>query len=1550
MGDMNETKKGKTTAGMLKRNLTNILGGGTAGGKSKDKAHPKRVTGNAFRAQGDDGSLAEQAEQQALVEALSPQQLNEEFEIMLDDRNLDANKKAPLMSVSDNQKRQMLLMHYRDKAQRNTKFVTPEDFRNYLKQTDPASEKTLKCLESLKVCLTSNTVSWIQSFGREGVDVVFRILGVAVSDGGSKYGAKIQIESLRCLNSIMNTKFGMKDVLERTEPFVWIAKSVEISNQQVMFEAVKILAVVCLLPGGHARVLQAFTEICDDMGQGRFSRIVKGIFVANNDTLRVACVQLMNSLIFQAGETEFRMLLRSEFMRAGVGDIIETLETDENEELHIQLNAFREHQEEDVEEMASRYDNLRIAFDDVDDCYDLLKSTLLNTPSEPYFLSMMQHLLFVTDQAEVRQAYFRLLEECISQIVMRKNGVDPDFHKTTFNIDVEPLIGEIGDRIKAEEFSSSKQLTQKVEEAVTAKQEAEAKNAQLEAKVLEMELELNRYRQGGQIPGPVVPGPLVPGAPPPPGMAGGPPPPPPPPPMAGGIRAPGPPPPPPPPGGGPPPPPPPPGMAGSRGPPPPGAPPPPAAPLPVELPFGMSAKKTYKVTALRKANWNKIPPPKLSEKSFWVKVNEDKWASDDLIQSLTRAFASKTKGDETGELDSTTGIYGTIGKKKAVKELRVLDQKAAQNLAIIVNSAKMSNADLKKAIFHCDTDRLTDALLQQMIKYMPTSEQIQRLKDLPAGEQADLVDAEKFALEIGGIKDILPKLTAMSLRLRFPEMIQDVKPDIVAVTAACEETMKSKKFAKILEIILLVGNIMNTGSRNAQSLGFEISFLAQLGNTKTVDNKRTLLHILADLLESKYPDVLSFHEELIHVEKAARVSADNVSRNLKVIETSLNQLEKQLVDAAANPLKEKEDRFVDVMGKFSKAAREQLDLIRSMNTKMEKTCAELVTLFCIDATKYPVEEFFGDLQKFVSDFGKAYDENRRIREADEKARLAVIAQERALKERQNKVQKRFAAELSGDDDQEGLMDNLLEALKTGSAFVSDRSAQKRARPKGNRQANLVRSRTRTNIVPAQLLSMFPDSPDPVTGVLDPQRPARRKRSQNEEPASGDSVGGGGSRNPQPPGYFTPQNGKPMASKENAPFSYTQPVNGHGPRSSGGGLFQPDDDGDDDILRTMDQWKSKRRNENLALFLMHRLGVVVAVVALSAFVVAGRETTVYALPNTDVRLRCPWAVPKYAPTNNDIWQTSWLFRREHAEEQTSLAELVHLGNRTTMLVTENGSELRVSPVAELLPYDQCDIMLRNVSFLLHDGIYHLNHLKVRDTGRKFNSTTMRLYVLYAPIFNAMPNITIPSDATSSWQWNFTVQANPPPTVNCTREILADRPSVPVEDLWHNGLDHGHALVFNSSDVAAGRITCVAANVMSSSEFVFTILQQEPANSWSTDAGVMGVAAQETSLSFVAIVVPAVVIPLILLCAVGLVVYRKRTGLYVLDHSEDGAATAQQRQTRLRIHPSSPCEFSSPLPFRCRFLVDTPMGMEEEFPPQSTLAPSPGQPAVSLRSAD
>ena len=41
-----------------------------------------------------------------------------------------------------------------------------------------------------------------------------------------------------------------------------------------------------------------------------------------------------------------------------------------------------------------------------------------------------------------RPQYYKLIEECISQIVLHRGGIDPDFALKRIEIDVEPLIGE----------------------------------------------------------------------------------------------------------------------------------------------------------------------------------------------------------------------------------------------------------------------------------------------------------------------------------------------------------------------------------------------------------------------------------------------------------------------------------------------------------------------------------------------------------------------------------------------------------------------------------------------------------------------------------------------------------------------------------------------------------------------------------------------------------------------------------------------------------------------------------------------------------------------------------------------------------------------------------------------------------------------------------------------------------------------------------------------------------------------------------------------------
>uniref|UniRef100_A0A8K9X791 FH2 domain-containing protein n=1 Tax=Oncorhynchus mykiss TaxID=8022 RepID=A0A8K9X791_ONCMY len=471
--------------------------------------------------------------------------------------------------------------------------------------------------------------------------------------------------------------------------------------------------------------------------------------------------------------------------------------------------------------------------------------------------------------------------------------------------------------------------------------------------------------------------------------------------------------------GMPPPPPPLPGMAGMPPPPPPlpgmaGMPPPPP-PLP-----GM---KEYKPEVqLKRANWSKIGYEDLSENSFWTKTKEDRYENNELFAKLTLAFSSQTKIKKDQE--------GVEEKKmtKKVKELKVLDSKSSQNLSIFLGSFRMPYEEIKNVILEINEKLLSESMVQNLIKQLPEQETLNVLGEMK-DEYEDLAEAEQFGVVMSTVKRLKPRLTAILFRLQFEEQLNNIKPDVVSVTAACEELKKSTTFSQLLQIILLVGNYMNAGSRNAKAFGFSISYLCKLRDTKTTDLKQTLLHFLADVCQEQYPDVLTFPDELVHVEKASRVSAETLQKNLVQMGCALKTLDKDL--ETFPPPQSDRDMFVEKMTISFTTQHEKLEM---MHNNMEKQYSDLGNYFVFDPRKISVEEFFGDLNNFKNMFQQAVKENAKRRESEEKIRRAKLAKEKADREKEEKQKRSQQLDLNAEGDETGIMDDLMEALQSGAAF------------------------------------------------------------------------------------------------------------------------------------------------------------------------------------------------------------------------------------------------------------------------------------------------------------------------------------------------------------------------------------------------------------------------------------------------------------------------------------------------------------------------------------
>ncbi|KAG8439022.1 hypothetical protein GDO86_005280 [Hymenochirus boettgeri] len=1128
------------------------------------------------------------------------------FEQMLNDMNLNPEKQQPLRAKEMSIKREMVSQYLHTSKAGMSKKESSRSAQMYIQELKSGlgDSTLLACLESLRVSLNNNPVSWVQNFGSEGLSCLLDIFKRLLDENAQFRDTKSQHEIIRCLKAFMNNNYGIKTMLEAGDGVLLLARAVDSSVPAMMIDSLRLLSALCILPhpeNMHERVLEALTERAEMVEMERFKPLLDGLKSGSPVAVKVSCMQLINGLISQGDELDYRVHIRSELMRSGLNHILKELHDTENDDLKVQLGIFDEHCECDADDLRGRLDDIRLEMDDFSEVFQVLLNTVKDSSAEPLFLSILHHLLLIRNDYEARPHYYKLIDEVISQIILQRNGSDPDFKCKHLDVEVEKLIDNLIDKKKLETSETkARDLEKKLDSELTARHELQveikAKESDFEQKLTDLqgekhaldsekqqifadkqklenelsqltdkvdqlskELEDTKKEMASMsssvalIPVPqATPSPPAPPLPPPlPGAAGIPPPPPfpgsivipPPPPLPGATNIPPPPPlpgatgiPPPPPFPGapgippppplpgatgiPPPPPlpgapgipPPPPLPGAAGIPPPppfpgatgipppppisggiGVPPPPPFPgapppfpggpgvpppppafgggpppppgfcgwgAPAPLPYGLAPKKVYKPEVqLKRPNWSKITHSDLSEKCFWTKAKEERFEKEELFAKITLTFSSqtKTKKDQEGGDDKKN-----VQKKKA-KELKVLDSKTAQNLSIFLGSFRMPYQEIKNVILEVNEEVLTESMVSNLVKQLPESDQLQMLAEFK-DEYNDLAEPEQFGVVMCSVSRLKPRLNAILFKLLFNEQVENIKPDIVSVTAACEEVRKSESFANLLEIILLVGNFMNAGGRNAGAFGFDIGFLCKLRDTKSADQKSTLLHFIVESVENDYPDVLKFTDEFVHVEKASRVSAETLQKNLDQMKKQIADLQKDI--ESFPPAENDKDKFVEKMTIsfnfyiFVKEAHDQYTKLCMMHENMQSLFIDLGQYFVFNHKKVSVEEFFLDLHNFRNMFSQALRENQKRKEAEEKLKRAKLAKEKAEKERLDKMQKREQLiDMNAEGDETGVMDSLLEALQSGAAF---------RRKRGPRQANRKAGCAVTSLLASEL--------------------------------------------------------------------------------------------------------------------------------------------------------------------------------------------------------------------------------------------------------------------------------------------------------------------------------------------------------------------------------------------------------------------------------------------------------------------------------------------------
>ncbi|NWU45719.1 FMNL2 protein, partial [Hylia prasina] len=663
---------------------------------------------------------------------------------------------------------------------------------------------------------------------------------------------------IMCLRAIMNYQYGFNMVMSHPHAVNEIALSLNNKNPRTKALVLELLAAVCLVRGGHEIILSAFDnfkEVCGE--KQRFEKLMEHFRNEdNNIDFMVACMQFINIVVHSVEDMNFRVHLQYEFTKLGLDEYLDKLKHTESDKLQVQIQAY---------------------LDNVFDVGALLEDAETKNAALERVEELEENLSHLSEKLQdTENEAMAKIVELEKQLMQRNKELD--------------VIREI--------YKDANSQVHTLRKMVKEKEEAIQRQSTLEKKIHELEkqgtIKIQKKGDGdisilpvalgsGMVPAgaEAVPGPCAtPGA-----VPSVPPPPPPPLPtlpgspeaghpeqpwlippsprgwdvpggstpgspscIPGGLPSS-------PPGAG--------SQLGSCTAAPPGS----SSGAPRVLSPAVKIKKPIK-TKFRMPvfNWVALKPNQINGTVF-NEIDDERILEDLNVDEFEEIFKTKAQGPAMDLTSSKQKI-----PQKGSNKVTLLDANRAKNLAITLRKAGKTADEICKAIHVFDLKTLPVDFVECLMRFLPTENEVKvlRLYERERKPLENLSDEDRFMMQFSKIERLMQKMTIMAFIGNFAESIQMLTPQLHAIIAASVSIKSSQKLKKILEIILALGNYMNSSKRGAV-YGFKLQSLDLLLETKSTDRKQTLLHYISNVVRDKYQHVALFYNELHYVEKAAAV-------------------------------------------------------------------------------------------------------------------------------------------------------------------------------------------------------------------------------------------------------------------------------------------------------------------------------------------------------------------------------------------------------------------------------------------------------------------------------------------------------------------------------------------------------------------------------------------------------------------------------------------------------------------------------------------------------
>lgn len=263
----------------------------------------------------------------------------------------------------------------------------------------------------------------------------------------------------------------------------------------------------------------------------------------------------------------------------------------------------------------------------------------------------------------------------------------------------------------------------------------------------------------------------------------------------------------------------------------------------------------------------------------------------------------------------------------------------------------------------------------------------------------------------------------MLFRSELGGNVEELTPKLSAVIAACEGIIESQSLTQFLGFTLRTGNFINTGCYAGNAVGFRVTSLTKLVDTRSSRPRLTLLHFIVDEVCRQSDDVLEFVDDLTpHLDVAARQSTDMLSSEVNQLASNVRNLTSQLAGANDENLNEQFSGFLQ-------NAETEVEKLKQQLCRINELSLKLAVRYCEDEKTFHLEELLATFHSFCKLVQQCRKDNEQRKIQEEKA-----AARRKQQELDNQ-QKKDAGKRTTQPKEDGcIVDRLLAEIRQGTSL------------------------------------------------------------------------------------------------------------------------------------------------------------------------------------------------------------------------------------------------------------------------------------------------------------------------------------------------------------------------------------------------------------------------------------------------------------------------------------------------------------------------------------